>query len=858
MKFYTSAVVQGNEIWLREVVDGRRVPEKIRYRPHLFTATDSHDTPYRSIANVPMRRVEFESMRDASDALREPNGYYGMDRWSYQFLNARYPGKVEYDDASIVTAIVDIEVAADEGFPDPHVANKPVTAIAMLAGGHMYAFGCHPYEAAGVTYTFCRDEKVLLDEFLNTWKKVDPDIISGWNIERFDIPYLVNRIKRVLGRGSHNRLSPWNKVITKMTKGKPAAAGNGWSEIPVETHFPLGVAVLDYMTLYKNKNIMPSSYEAYSLNAICAEELGEKKLDYSGYENLLDLYRRDFKLFMDYNIRDVKLIEKLEQKRGLIALVISTAYSAKVDYDDVLASSRPWDARIHNYLLDRNVVVPIKNEGAPPRKLLGGYVKKVGPDRAGIYRWVVSFDVKSMYPHIIMMCNISADTIRDKIPGLDFGEIVEIDDDERRREALDARISQLLDGSLGQFRDHLQRLNYDITANGCVYDREQRGFLAEILEDLYVERQRYKDMMLEEHKLFEKTKDPKHSLLAARYNTFQNAAKVALNTGYGCLSNKYFRWFRIDNAEAITSTGQLTIKWAERAINEYLNGVLKTTGVDYVIAIDTDSIYVHLGPLVEQVFDAKTETRRIVDFVDDVCKGKLEPLLDESFQKLAEYLNAPRNRISMKREAICSTAVWTAAKNYILDVHDQEGVRYSSPKLKVVGIKAVMPSTPAVCRVKIREALRIIVEGDKDKLLTFIDKFRGEFQGMPFEDIAFPRNISGLDKYGDDGALCTRGTPIQVRGALVYNYLLRKHSIKTAPPIMNGDKIKYCYLMLPNPVAEHVVAAPRGLPQQFDLDKYIDRETMFDKAFLAPLQSILDTMGWNVNSSEASLESFFI
>jgi DNA polymerase elongation subunit (family B) len=346
----------------------------------------------------------------------------------------------------------------------------------------------------------------------------------------------------------------------------------------------------------------------------------------------------------------------------------------------------------------------------------------------------------------------------------------------------------------------------------------------------------------------------------SKYQNLQMAKKVQLNSAYGALGNQYFRFFDVRQAEAITLSGQLSIKWIERRINEYMNSLLKTENEDYVLASDTDSLYISFGKLVDKVYGSKdATTEQIVDFLDKVAETKLEPFIDKSYEELASLLNVYEQKMFMKRETIANKGIWTAKKRYILNVHDNEGVRYAKPKLKMMGIETVKSSTPAVCRDSLKKALDLIMNSDEKTVQEYIESFRTKFKSLPFEDVAFPRGISDLSKYviKSKDLEIPSGCPIHVRGALVFNHLLREHKLsKRYENIKDGEKIKFCYLKTPNPARSNVVSVVSTLPKQFDLEQYIDYETQFTKTFLDPLKVILDTIGWKPEE-ERTLEDFF-
>jgi DNA polymerase elongation subunit (family B) len=385
-----------------------------------------------------------------------------------------------------------------------------------------------------------------------------------------------------------------------------------------------------------------------------------------------------------------------------------------------------------------------------------------------------------------------------------------------------------------------------------------------MMQRMYDDRSLYKKKMIEAQKTYEKETDKERKReitnQISKYKNLQLAKKVQLNSAYGALGNQYFRFFDIRQAEAITLSGQLAIRWIEMKLNGYLNKLLKTEGNDYVIASDTDSVYVNLGPLVNMVYGSKSETKieTIVNFIDKSCTEKLEPFIDKAYQELADYMNAFDQKMQMKREVIANKGIWTAKKRYILNVYDSEGVRFTEPKLKMMGIEAVKSSTPMSCRDKIKESLKIVMNGNEKDFQSFVEAFKQEFKTLSFEDIAFPRGVSDLSKYMSSTELYSKGTPMHVRGAIMFNSFLKKYKLtKKYQLIQDGDKTKFCYMKVPNPVQENVFSILTVLPKEFGVEKYIDYDTQFDKAYLEPLKTIVNTIGWRTERV-SSLESFFV
>ena len=344
----------------------------------------------------------------------------------------------------------------------------------------------------------------------------------------------------------------------------------------------------------------------------------------------------------------------------------------------------------------------------------------------------------------------------------------------------------------------------------------------------------------------------------SKYNNFQMAKKIQLNSCYGALGNRYFRWFDINHAEAITMSGQLTTRWIISRLNKYINSLCKTDSVDYVVAGDTDSVYLSLENLVDMVFEDQSDTKKIVAWLDKVCKQKIEPFIDKSYSDLAKYMNSFSQKMHMKRECIADKAIWTAKKRYILNVWNQEGVAYETAKLKMTGIEAVKSSTPQACRDALKSVFGLIMNKTEADLQTYVMNFREIFKTLPFQEIASPRGVSNLSQYVTRGTeMFIKGTPINAKGSILYNRLIADMKLGGKyETVANGDKIKYCYLKSPNPYGTNVIACPAELPPEFGLDRYIDYDLQFEKAYLDPLSIVLNSIGWSAEK-KSTLDSFF-
>lgn len=846
--FYTNVVVWGGKILYRGVDAGRRVREKIDYHPKLFIRS-SEASKHKTVHGEYVKGIQpgnIKECRNFCNQYRGVSGFrvYGNQKYEYAYIAEHFPNEIEWSRDYINVTNIDIEVGSETGFPEPETASEPITAITMKTRNEYVVFGCGKYDnwRDDVRYVMCHDEIDLIKRFLDEWTGNYPDVITGWNVKFFDIPYLVNRITKLLGEKFARRLSPWNTISDRSDK----VMGR---EHPF--HVLLGISTLDYLELYRSNLRAAPTQESYTLNHICSVEIGEKKLSYEEYGNLHRLYKLDYQKFIDYNIRDVELVGKLDNKLKLIDLALTIAYDSHSNYDDVFKQVRMWDNIIFNELRKENMVLPPIEEKTKNEAYVGAFVKEPVPD---LYHWVASFDLNSLYPHLIMQYNISPDTFIDPeeytVGMRDFIS--------KNHVTVHKMLEQKIDTS------SLKTMDVTLTPNGQFFTVDRQGFLTRIMENMYKDRVVYKKKMNEAKRALQKesnsTKRVELENSIARYNNLQMAKKVCLNSAYGSLGSQYFRFFDVRQAAAITTAGQLTIQWIERKLNGYLNRILNTEEKDYVIAMDTDSVYLNLAELVRQSFGDDLETaepRRVIAFMDSACENKLQPFIDRAFEELARYTNALAQKMIMKREALADRGVWTAKKRYVLNVYNNEGIEYATPQIKVTGLEMVKSSTPAACREKLNEALDVLMNGTENDMIQFIDDFREEFRTLPIPEIAFPRGVNGIEKYTGTNTMFVKSTPIHVRGSIVYNHLLKKHGIeKDYPAIHEGEKIKFIYMREPNVARSNIISFPHILPKEFGLDDAIDFDLQFEKSFLDPLKVILNIIGWKSEKTN-TLDLFF-
>jgi DNA polymerase elongation subunit (family B) len=828
MKFYTNVEQAGNRLLVRGYEGGNAFQYRVPFNPTLYVPTKNY-SDWRTLEGDLVEPLPMGSINDAREFVKkykDVEGFdiYGNTRYLYQYIAEQHPeDEINYDVSKIRVFTIDIETAAENGFPDIETADQEILAISIKDsyGGRIIVFGARPFDNKDpmVDYMHFQSEESMLMAFLQYWNDNCPDVITGWNVQLFDIPYIARRIDRILGEKYTKTLSPWKLISSReiYIKGRKQIA----YDLP-------GISTLDYLELYRKFTY--TNQESYRLDHIAFVELGSKKLDHSEFDTFKEFYENDWQKFIEYNIHDVRLVDQLDDKMKLLELAYTMAYDAKVNYEDVFSQVRMWDNYIYVELLKRKIAIPPKKEAIKDAKYAGAYVKEPKP---GFYDWVVSFDLNSLYPHLIMQYNISPETLQDT-----RHSSVTVD------KILEKQVE--IDGE------------YAVCANGAQYRKDKHGFLPQMMKKMYDSRVIFKKKMIEAKKQYEKTPTIELSKEIARCNNIQMAKKISLNSAYGAIGNEHFRYYRLANAEAITLSGQVSIRWIEDRMNSYLNKLLQTEGVDYVIASDTDSIYLNLGPLVDKFFGAKSgDKAAIVAILDKICQEKLEPFIERSYQELADYVSAYDQKMQMKRENIADRGIWTAKKRYILNVWDSEGVRYKEPKMKIMGLETARSSTPAYFRDKLYAAFKIIIGKTNDELISFINDVRTETRERDYADVAFPRGVNNLAKYRHPTEIYTKGTPIHVRGALLYNHYVKKYKVENKHQlIQEGEKIKFMYLKTPNPIHENCISFFGELPKEFGIEKYVDYQTQFEKSFLEPLKNVLQCIGWT-HEKTITISSFF-
>ena len=871
--FYINVYHKGNYLLVNEYKDGIRCYNKYEFQPSLYFIDKSNiNSKYKTIEGIPLSRKLYNSISDCYKNLEDINSIsnmrvFGTKSYKMQWINENYDN-IECDFNLIRNVFIDIETCCELGFPDPTKAPEPINAITYYDSilKKYYVMTLKDYGKVVINdeeciLIECEHEKQLLETFLKIWKGNYPDNISGWNIEKFDIPYIINRITKVLGKDYVNLLSPFNIVRAKTYKDERAQ-----DQVKYDI---IGINDLDYLELYKKYSM--GERPSYSLKYITTFELGETKLDHEEFANMHLFYKENYQKFIEYNIQDVKLITKLDDKLKYIQLVTQIAYLAKINFRECFSPVATWESLIYNHQIKKGILFEIKDNDIDDSSYTGAFVKQPVPAK---YNWVVSFDLNSLYPSLIRQFNISPEKI--------------ISEDERNRfiysfkdknynlyQALSSSNSDIIMNGIinKEFNtDIIKQNNIVLTGSGYLFKRDSKGFMPEIMEYIYNQRRSVKKLMLEHESTAEKIKIEIHknnidinddtNKLVADYIEYssksivegiiQQALKIVLNSGYGAFANKFFQFYDLRLSESITRSGQCAVRWMEIWLNKFLNQYFHTNNIDYVITIDTDSLYLNLENLISKVKDKQPNisNEECIDILDKFAHNIIEPQIQQGYEEFYVYTNSFENQMVMKRECLCSSGVFVAKKRYCLNVFDNEGVRYEKPKLKIKGLDVVRSSTPDSIKGDIKEVYKIILEQDEKEVQKFVKSVKSKFRTLLPNQISITSSVNDIEKYLKDyipaSGEFAKGTPIHVKAAISYNNLITNLKLdKIYQYINSGDKIKYIFLKPNNICRNEAIAFLNFFPKEFNLDEYIDYDKTFERVFIGPLKNIMEPINWN-------------
>jgi len=847
-------------IYHRYLENGSRHEEYIDFKPFCGIVSPSvSESSIKTLYDKPLELKQFDSITNFKKWARDNEDYidiYGNIRPEYMFLASTYHTEIPIQWDQMRIDNFDIEVLREDGFPDAEIADWPVTAITIqdVVKKTYTTFGFNNYKnhnKENVDYIHCDNEKDLLRQYIDYCVERRPDILTGWNIINFDIPYMVNRIKKVLGKLWANKISPINKLKARTYKD---AFDN-----EVNTYDIMGT-VIYYMELYAKFNFEPR--DGKSLEVIAQAELGKGKLDYKAGDNtsLTDLYHNDFQTYIDYNIKDCELVGLIDDKRQYLRLAVNLTYMAKCLFTDVMGTVGIWDAYLYNILLQKKIL-------CPPRKtnikssFPGGWVEK---PHKGLNGMNMVFDIASSYPNSIISYNISnetimefsalpkelqvlADSIRPKYSDKEF--IWMINDNTFDVNWLEENVKPLL-----------QKYDLCMTPWGEFFRRDKLGFIPEVVDEIFKSRKKTKSLM--------KTID----FSSNEYNALdskQLAFKTLMNSLYGAMSNIWFRYFDIRMAGSITSAGQASVKGSAKYIKDEIQGLVS-------LYTDTDSIFLDFQPLIDKRFKNKEHT-----FIDDhdfcmkLSSMLVEPKLVEFFERLTKGLNTHSNTLIMESEVLADAWISVEKKKYSMRIINDEGEEFfnretlelgkwnfdktkfevGKVKLKTKGLSLIQSTTPQFTRAKLKQSLELIFQFRDEQMIK--DKFKewkDEFMTLPFEELSMPRSVSTFNKYVEGAT----GAQAHVRSAIAFNKALIDMKLDLDyQPINQGDKIRYAYIKVPNIFGIEVMAIKDKMPERINNNISIDWDIQWEKCFTSQLQKIFETIGWNMSEDNISLEDFF-
>lgn len=826
--FYTDIFAWGNKLYFKGYRNGERYTQIITgFQPEFFFETHEN-SDYKTLDGRNLRRKSYENIKQAKADLklqRTMRTVYGNSDIVQQFILKNF-NNINFDISLIKIAYIDIETECEAGFPHIETASERINAISIHMNDQTYVW-CLGKVEMDVFYLRCFDsEREMLQDFLDTFPVLDIDILSGWNIQFFDIPYIVQRLRNL---GFDPKFLSENNILKEREVTKTTMYGK---EEVHRVYEITGLTVIDYMELIKDMKYHPKRFDSYSLHNVCQTVLETGKLDYSEYDNIKDFYTKNFQKFIEYNIRDAKLVSDLEKKLKLLQIVIALAYDTKVTFSSIFYATKIWETVCYDFLYKNGIVCEIKSVGIKTEKFKGAIVKPVIP---GFYKNLVSLDATSLYPSIIRSCNISPEMlVRDEIKPVTLEELDSI---------------------------HVPE-NCCLCGNGAKFFRESRGFIPTLITKVFEERVQAKTKMLALEKEQEQTGDKSKKAEIEYLDILQKVKKVLANSLYGCLGTPNFIFFDPLLPTAVTFTGQLILQTAIKTVNEHLNAIAKNEDPkDYVLGADTDSVYVILDDFIPKEIISEGE-QKIADFIEKFAKEHVQDKLQENLKVLMKKLNSFEDHIFFKREMIILSALFVAKKNYALWVIDKEGVRRKEAKEEIKGLRAVKSDVPKFVREKLRKIIIIILSRSNQELIDLMKEFKKEFMEKPIEDIATPKTCNNLGKYSSKENIYQKGTPCAVRAALIYNYELEKRGIQNKyNSIQEGEKIKFVPLKVPNEFGKPGIEAEwfgftGRIPSEMPIQQYVDKNAQWEKMVMAPVESFVRHIGWSL-TSKPNLKNLF-
>ena len=817
--------------------NGERITVEATYRPYLYIETNG--TPdATSIFNTKLKKKVFPTQYDRSKFVKELDSsvrlFENLNVYQQFLVDMFYMEyeKPEFKQHPLKVFYIDIEVySKDEGFPHADIAPAPVNVITLYdsLSEKYYTWGLSAYKPkeTDVKYFHCSSEKQLLEKFLDFVCKDHMDVLSGWNTKFFDIPYLINRIKKICGDDDAARLSPTKNIYSRMGFNKFGKEETVW--------IIDGVSCIDYLDAYRKFCVSPR--ENYKLDTIASIELGENKIDFGG-GNLSDLADEDWETFVDYNIQDVRILVKLDESLKYMDLLRSLSVMGLTTMESALHSigvitgaaairARLHDKKIHTLIRDVNKVS--KNEGA--------FVKE---PESGVHNNLVSFDANSLYPNTMVTLNISPET--------KLGSIVDEDSEMVTIRDINDGIHKI---SRSSFNKLVEKESVAISKANILFTQKKKGLFPEIIDVYYKQRVDARKRMDKVNKLLVTEKDPserkKLEYESRLLDIKQHSLKIFLNSIYGAFGNKYFTLGDDDLARSITLSGQAIINQGSEILTKYVENLTgKKIEREVIRYIDTDSLFFSFDEIISHNGIKFSENGLVTDDMYKLIDEASDHLNSEILKWGANEFNSKDCRIVFKREKICDVAMLLRKKHYILHILDNEGI--ACDKFKYTGVDVVKSTMPKKVKPYVKKIAEILLTTmNNEKTNNAVTEAHEQFLKLPLEEIATIKGIKNYEKYSK---LCnefqtTKGMPNHVKAAYYYNLLIERLELDNKyEKIQSGDKIKLFYLKKPNRFGIDAIAFKYYYPDEFKSLFEPDYEKMFDKVIFSPVQKFFEAVNW--------------
>lgn len=821
----------------KEMVGGDDL--KVQY----YTLDETNQSPIKDIYGNSVVMQESKSLRDmkmVKDAgVQTYEADVGMD---IKFLHNRYRNETLNSDISnFNVAVIDIETSSEGAFVGPDESTLPINLISVWVSktNEVYTFGLYEYTGTSDTvknYHYCADETVMLERFIKFWRRAKIDIATGWNCFAFDFPYIINRCKLL---GIEHTLSPVDIITEKNINGYHFS-GKGYKIA--------GLSILDYLGLYTNFTY--DKKDNYKLNSICIDEIGEGKIEYEG--EIHTIWKTDWNTFVEYNVQDVMLVKKLDDKKKFIQLTIDYCYQTLVPFENVYSSVALITGYCKRYLNQNNMVLsnrpPKVNDG---RTLPGAYVLAV----PGLHKHCLSRDIESEYPHMIMRYNISPET--------------------------------LIKGEEAAIRFGKDRL-YSTPIPGIYYRKDIKGVLNSIVETVFNERKHLKNKKkvasgMEKHLTNDEIASNNHMPLeqvvalrleieeegftSAYYGTHEQIRKIFINSVYGVLGNEFFSFYNLDNAMAITLGGQDLIKFlsftTDKYLKEYMHKIAFKVFPEYnkgtpyaplrndtLIVLDTDSNYLCLDEIINNFGIEFKNDEEFRLFAHKFNSQILDPFYDKIMKIYFNKFGIEKT-VNFKLEKIIAQMFVLTKKQYAAELIEKEGDIYVPRKFDVTGIAMVRTDTPKFFREEIKTILvEIFKSNDRNVIIDMMREIRTRYNVANVELVATPSGVSDYDKWSDPmdyylehGIRYKLHLPIHNRAAINFNYLVTKDHLPYEV-VTNKAKIKYFYCNPRNELKQNIIGFMGRFPKEFEGRFEIDRDKQWDTAFKNIIQSFFEVLGW--------------